>query len=225
MALLRRSRAKYAYQCYECLREIKRGERYYRLEPHPMARLHRGEQVKHLCVTCVNGEKVAVSEIKKDDKVSLRDYWLKDCNWNDYLERSVGYCGETFLVWPIATDIGSYYHGCKPWPRKLSRLTYSRWPGLGVRFGVRSIPKRIWIRSVVVGRNLYEEDSGVPTGHFNEESLKRLTNAAFRWEKTNLIIDFLYPATLSTKSLSSGILHYRSEWHIWDISLNALLFL
>lgn len=56
MPYLRTSRARNPYVCSGCGASIARGERYFRDEPHPMARRHRGARVQHLCALCVLGE-------------------------------------------------------------------------------------------------------------------------------------------------------------------------
>ncbi len=55
MPYLRISRARYSYQCARCSNLIRRGQRYFRDEPHPFARM-RGEAVtQQLCLECVLG--------------------------------------------------------------------------------------------------------------------------------------------------------------------------
>jgi hypothetical protein len=53
--LLRESRASNTYSCAICSAVILRRRRYFRDEPHPYARMYRGEEVRHLCVGCVEG--------------------------------------------------------------------------------------------------------------------------------------------------------------------------
>jgi hypothetical protein len=74
---LRLSRAKYNYQCDKCSRPIRKAQEYYRLEPHPMARVHRGEKVERLCLGCVHGQKFA-SKLEEDRRNWLRNYWIRD---------------------------------------------------------------------------------------------------------------------------------------------------
>ena len=53
---LRQSRARSVYTCEHCRSVIPRGAPYYRHEPHPMARYHRGERVRYFCYVCVQGK-------------------------------------------------------------------------------------------------------------------------------------------------------------------------
>lgn len=55
MPHLRASRARRAYVCAACGAGIAAGQAYFRDEPHPMARRHRGKTVRHLCTLCVTG--------------------------------------------------------------------------------------------------------------------------------------------------------------------------
>lgn len=48
--------AKKEYICASCHRQIRKGDNYFRHEPHPMARRHRGATIKHLCTVCVTGQ-------------------------------------------------------------------------------------------------------------------------------------------------------------------------
>jgi len=50
--LIRRSRARKPYSCVRCTKAISQGETYYRYEPHPLARYHRGASVRHFCERC-----------------------------------------------------------------------------------------------------------------------------------------------------------------------------
>lgn len=50
--VIRRSRARKPYSCVRCSKAISQGETYYRYEPHPLARYHRGESVRHFCERC-----------------------------------------------------------------------------------------------------------------------------------------------------------------------------
>lgn len=52
---LRASRARTAYVCAGCGATIGPRDTYFRDEPHPMARRHRGVAVRHLCAMCVTG--------------------------------------------------------------------------------------------------------------------------------------------------------------------------
>ncbi len=51
---LRMYRARRYYTCDQCDTDILRGHYYYRDEPHPMARVHRGEEVRRFCMHCVD---------------------------------------------------------------------------------------------------------------------------------------------------------------------------
>ena len=50
---LRTSRARHKYTCVNCGKAIPPGTVYFRDEPHPKARYHRGAQVRHLCSGCI----------------------------------------------------------------------------------------------------------------------------------------------------------------------------
>lgn len=63
--LLRESRASKPYGCAICSSTILRRSRYFRDEPHPYARMFRGEEVRHLCVHCVEGLEAKNVLIKK----------------------------------------------------------------------------------------------------------------------------------------------------------------
>ena len=52
---LRLSRARHNYTCEICLKMIKPGVPYFRDEPHPMARRHRGAKARYLCTNCAVG--------------------------------------------------------------------------------------------------------------------------------------------------------------------------
>ena len=52
---LRLYTARQNYICAACEKPIKKGLSYFRHEPHPMARRHRGATTKHLCTVCVTG--------------------------------------------------------------------------------------------------------------------------------------------------------------------------
>ena len=52
---LRLSRARRDYVCSSCGKVIKSGLPYFRDEPHPLARYHRGVQTKHICTMCAVG--------------------------------------------------------------------------------------------------------------------------------------------------------------------------
>ena len=63
--LLRESRASRPYSCATCSAAILRRSRYFRDEPHPYARMFRGEEVRHLCVHCVEGLEAKNISIEK----------------------------------------------------------------------------------------------------------------------------------------------------------------
>ena len=48
-----RTRARGTYLCAECAQPIPRGTVYWRHDPHPHARRHRGEQTAHYCLKCI----------------------------------------------------------------------------------------------------------------------------------------------------------------------------
>ena len=52
MAYLRQQHARRHYVCAECNSRIPAGTLYVRDDPHPMARIHRGKRVRHLCAKC-----------------------------------------------------------------------------------------------------------------------------------------------------------------------------
>src|SRR5258708_3264096 len=45
--------ARREYACAGCYGAIARGELYFRHDPHPRARMHRAEKIKHICVECM----------------------------------------------------------------------------------------------------------------------------------------------------------------------------
>lgn len=53
---LRTSRARRPYVCDVCGTPIPIRQPYFRDEPHPMARRHRGAEVRYLCTVCVTGQ-------------------------------------------------------------------------------------------------------------------------------------------------------------------------
>lgn len=59
---LRLSRARKDYVCSICGTDIKSKTPYFRDEPHPMARRHRGAEIRHLCTNCAVG--IDASEFK-----------------------------------------------------------------------------------------------------------------------------------------------------------------
>ena len=50
---LRMFRARYWYECAFCQSPIEKGQYYYRDDPHPMARYHRGQTARQICVHCI----------------------------------------------------------------------------------------------------------------------------------------------------------------------------
>ncbi|RPJ39369.1 MAG: restriction endonuclease, partial [Planctomycetaceae bacterium] len=50
---LRVFRARHQYECAFCQSLIQKGQYYYRDDPHPMARYHRGQTARQICVNCV----------------------------------------------------------------------------------------------------------------------------------------------------------------------------
>jgi len=53
---LRFFRARNRYICTFCDTPIAKGEYYYRDDPHPMARRHRGQTARQICVNCINND-------------------------------------------------------------------------------------------------------------------------------------------------------------------------
>ncbi len=74
---LRFSRARNPYTCTACKSAIKRGEGYYRDEPHPMARKLRGEQVRYFCTLCIDGPEISDGHRKEAEiELILPDLWI-----------------------------------------------------------------------------------------------------------------------------------------------------
>ena len=61
--VIRKSRARRPYSCIRCSRAISQGETYYRYEPHPLARYHRGVAVQHLCERCTKELDIAIAAV------------------------------------------------------------------------------------------------------------------------------------------------------------------
>lgn len=55
MAFVKLTVARKEYICKSCSKTIRKSHPYYRIEPHPMARYHRGEEVQHICQSCAGG--------------------------------------------------------------------------------------------------------------------------------------------------------------------------
>lgn len=53
---LRMFRARNLYECAFCQSSIEKGQYYYRDDPHPMARYHRGHMPRQICVQCIKGD-------------------------------------------------------------------------------------------------------------------------------------------------------------------------
>jgi len=53
---LRLFRARNWYQCAFCRRPIQKGQYYYRDDPHPMARYHRGQVARQICTHCIKSD-------------------------------------------------------------------------------------------------------------------------------------------------------------------------
>ena len=53
---LRMFRARNWYECAFCRSPIQKGDCYYRDDPHPMARYHRGQTARQICVHCINSD-------------------------------------------------------------------------------------------------------------------------------------------------------------------------
>ena len=74
--LLRESRARRPYSCAICSSLIPQRGRYFRDEPHPQARRYRGEEVRHLCVSCVEG--LEAEKVPLQKRLLQRTRWRKD---------------------------------------------------------------------------------------------------------------------------------------------------
>jgi len=61
--VIRRSRARKPYSCVRCSKAISIGETYYRYEPHPLARYHRGAPVRHFCERCATELEIAAVNV------------------------------------------------------------------------------------------------------------------------------------------------------------------
>ncbi len=53
---LRMFRARHWYECAFCQSPIEKGQYYYRDDPHPMARYHRGQTARQICVHCIKSD-------------------------------------------------------------------------------------------------------------------------------------------------------------------------
>lgn len=53
---LRIFRARNWYECAICQSSIQKGQYYYRDDPHPMARKHRGQTARQICVHCIKSD-------------------------------------------------------------------------------------------------------------------------------------------------------------------------
>jgi hypothetical protein len=67
---LRIFRARNWYECAFCGSSIRKGEYYYRDDPHPMARYHRGQTARQICVRCIDGD-IYVQEERETDQLEL----------------------------------------------------------------------------------------------------------------------------------------------------------
>ena len=63
---LRPSRARRPYLCDQCGKTIGVKETYFRDEPHPMARWHRGQRTRCLCTVCVTGHPASEFSEERD---------------------------------------------------------------------------------------------------------------------------------------------------------------
>jgi restriction endonuclease Mrr len=91
MTILRVSKARYDYTCTNCSRIIKKGSEYFRAEPHPQARSHRGQEVQYLCVICVHGEEY-VQQREQEKKEWLKNYWTSSASTPTVVQQSL--CGD-----------------------------------------------------------------------------------------------------------------------------------
>lgn len=67
---LRMFRARNWYECAFCQSPIEKGQYYYRDDPHPMARYHRGQTVRQICVHCIESD-VYLEEQRRTTQLDL----------------------------------------------------------------------------------------------------------------------------------------------------------
>ena len=65
MPFVRLSKAQREYVCANCNKVIPKRHPYYRVEPHPIARIHGTEEVKHICQSCAGGRLVAFDNMEE----------------------------------------------------------------------------------------------------------------------------------------------------------------
>lgn len=68
---LRLFRARRRYDCAFCQSPIGRGEYYYRDDPHPMARKHRGQTARQICVHCMESDVYVQEEQRTPGQLQL----------------------------------------------------------------------------------------------------------------------------------------------------------
>jgi hypothetical protein len=67
---LRMFRARNWYECAFCQSPIEKGQLYYRDDPHPMARYHRGQTARQICVHCIKSD-VYLEEQRRSGQLEL----------------------------------------------------------------------------------------------------------------------------------------------------------
>lgn len=89
-------RAKKTYICAACQQTITKGEPYFRDEPHPMARRHRGATTKQICTVCATGRPpwdfVEFAKHRPEDRFQLKLPFVK------VLEKLPGLLLQTAIV-------------------------------------------------------------------------------------------------------------------------------
>src|ERR1039457_563783 len=71
---LRIFRARSWYECAFCQSPIEKGQYYYRDDPHPLARYHRGQTARQICVHCVKSD----IYIEQERVAGQRDLFLDE---------------------------------------------------------------------------------------------------------------------------------------------------
>lgn len=65
------TRAKYDYICSACQKQILRGSRHFRHDPHPHARIFRGQMTSHWCAECIEAVPTHVDRITKRRRIRI----------------------------------------------------------------------------------------------------------------------------------------------------------
>jgi hypothetical protein len=66
---LNEARAKYDYACSNCGVRIRRGDRHFRHDPHPYARIFRNQRTSHWCAACIDPIPVHVDPITRRRRI------------------------------------------------------------------------------------------------------------------------------------------------------------